>query len=96
MIKEKLMDITELSEMLGVAKATIYSWTSQQKIPHIKLSERLLKFREREIMAWIAARTVSIDTCKPPERGRISKPHVNKPDDFIERIINAAKVEMLN
>ena len=52
---EKLLDIDDVSEMLGVTKATIYSWTSQNKIPHIKLSKRLLKFREREIMAWIAA-----------------------------------------
>ena len=52
---EKLLDIDDVSEMLGVTKATIYSWTSQNKIPHIKLSKRLLKFREREIMAWVVA-----------------------------------------
>lgn len=93
---EKLLDIDDVSEMLGVTKATIYSWTSQNKIPHIKLSKRLLKFREREIMAWVAARTVSTDTTCPTERMRTSKAHLNEPDDFIERIINNAKEEVLN
>lgn len=93
---EKLLDIDDVSEMLGVTKATIYSWTSQNKIPHIKLSKRLLKFRELDIMAWIAARSVSMDTCIPPERVQISKRSVSEPDDFIERIINTAKEEVLN
>ncbi len=93
---ERLLDIDDVSEMLGVTKATIYSWTSQNKIPHVKLSKRLLKFRELEIMAWIAARSVSMDTCIPPERVIHPKRTVSDPDDFIERIINTAKEEALN
>ena len=93
---EKLLDIDDVSEMLGVTKATIYSWTSQNKIPHVKLSKRLLKFRATEIMAWIAARSFSMDTCTPPERIENLKTDLNGSDDFIERIINTAKKEALN
>lgn len=93
---EKLLDIDEVSEMLGVTKATIYSWTSQNKIPHIKLSKRLLKFRETEIMTWIAARSVSMDTCTPPERVGNSKTQLDESDDFIERIVRNAKDQVLN
>jgi len=90
------LDIDDVSEMLGVTKATIYSWTSQNKIPHIKLSKRLLKFRGTEIMAWIAARSVSTDTCTPPERDGSSKMPLDESDDFIERIIRNAKDQVLN
>jgi len=96
---EKLLDIDDVSEMLGVTKATIYSWTSQNKIPHIKLSKRLLKFREREIMAWVMARTVNTDTTCPTEReGKRTPRRLSRPlcDDHIERLIRDAKEQVLN
>jgi excisionase family DNA binding protein len=54
---EKFLSIDELAAMLGIAKATIYSWTHKKTIPHIKLSRRLLKFRESDILAWIERRS---------------------------------------
>ncbi|MBI5634949.1 MAG: helix-turn-helix domain-containing protein [Nitrospirae bacterium] len=95
---EKLLDIDDVSEMLGVTKATIYSWTSQNKIPHIKLSKRLLKFREREIMAWVAARTVSASTVTAmKKRGRAGgTTYAGSREDYIEKIIENAKEAVLN
>ena len=96
---ERLLDIRELSEMLGVTKATIYSWTSQNKIPHVKLSRRLLKFREKEIKDWIAAKTSNVDSTHLSERGKL---HSRKTaprqlgDDYIEGIIRNAKEEILH
>lgn len=95
-IMEKLLDIDDVSEMLGVTKATIYSWTSQNKIPHIKLSKRILKFREDEIKLWLTAKSVSTDTASPPEQFRKSDVSLSDPGDFIERIISNAKQEVLN
>jgi excisionase family DNA binding protein len=54
---ERLLSVDEVVLMLGVSKATIYSWTHKNKIPHIKLSRRLLKFRESDILAWIERRS---------------------------------------
>lgn len=94
-IMERLLNIDNVSKMLGVTKATIYSWTSKNKIPHIKLSKRLLKFREEEIKLWLTAKSVSTNTASPPEQFR--KSDVSLPDsgDFIERIIRKAKEEVL-
>jgi excisionase family DNA binding protein len=96
---EKLLNIDELAEILGVTKATIYSWTSQNKIPHIKLSKRLLKFREKEIMDWISKRSISADGSsvdKQHKHNSRSRPSSNMRENSIERIIRNAKEEVLN
>ena len=94
---EKLLDIDEVTEILGVTRATIYSWTSRNKIPHIKLSKRLLKFREKELRDWIDQRAINAETeRKEPERVRRSKPSLSLHDDHIERIIRSAKEEALS
>jgi len=91
---EKLLDIDEISELLGVTKATIYSWTSQNKIPHIKLSKRLLKFREKEVTEWIEEKAVNADTPEQvirSDKGRQAASRLNQHDEYIERIIRNAK-----
>ncbi len=47
----------ELSEYLGISLQTIYEWTSQRKIPFVKLS-RLVKFDVAEIDAWMKSQGV--------------------------------------
>jgi excisionase family DNA binding protein len=96
---EKLLNIDELSEILGVTIATIYSWTSRNKIPHIKLSKRLLKFMEKEIMDWIAEKSVNADispVSKKNKNGKCTRPSSNLHDDCIERIIRNAKEKILS
>lgn len=95
---DKLLSVDELAEILGVTKATIYSWTSQNKIPHIKLSKRLLKFREKDIMDWIAAKSVNADSPsigKKNKNGIRTRPSSYLRDDGIERIVKSAKKEVL-
>ena len=96
---ERLLDIREVSEMLGVKKATIYSWTSQNKIPHVKLSKRLLKFREKEIKDWITEKTFSVNSTRLAGR---RKTHTRSTTprqfgaDYIEGIIRNAKEEVFH
>jgi excisionase family DNA binding protein len=96
---ERLLDIGEVSEMLGVTKATIYSWTSKNKIPHVKLSKRLLKFKEQEIRDWIAGKTVTANSTRPAEKGKMhTRPKTPRQlgGDDIESIIRNAKEEVLH
>ena len=94
---EKLLSIDELSAILGVTKATIYSWTSQNKIPHIKLSKRLLKFREKEIMDWIADKSVKFISSPEKKKtyNRTMTPRQLE-GDYIGEIIRNAKEEILH
>jgi excisionase family DNA binding protein len=96
---ERLLSVDEVVLMLGVSKATIYSWTSQNKIPHIKLSKRLLKFRENEIMDWISRKSINADTSPGNRMGKHISRHRSPSrlrKEGIERIIRNAKEEILN
>jgi excisionase family DNA binding protein len=95
---QRLLSIDDLSAMLGVAKATIYSWTSKNKIPHIKLSKRLLKFKEDEIIAWIEKRSIHIDSQvskRIQNKHKSSKKNLSFESGLIEKIIENAKKEVL-
>ena len=47
----------ELSQYLGIARQTVYEWTSQKKVPFIKLG-RLVKFDQREIEEWMKTQRI--------------------------------------
>ncbi|MGB9716421.1 MAG: helix-turn-helix transcriptional regulator [Thermodesulfovibrionales bacterium] len=85
---ERLFNIEELSKILGITKATIYSWTSKNKIPYIKLSKRLLKFRESDILKWIAERSTYPNMSKIPKNYQhttiMRNRHRNKPQKSIK------------
>ena len=50
---EKLvLEIKEVSEMLGVSVSTLYKWVSEKKIPCYKVG-RLVKFRQSDIEKWL-------------------------------------------
>ena len=54
---QRLLDIDEVSLMLGVAKNTLYDWCAFKKIPHVKLG-KFLRFDPAEIDGWIAAKKI--------------------------------------
>ena len=49
-----LISIEEAGQLVGLAKPTIYSLTSQQKIPFMKKGKKLY-FSRKEIDQWIRA-----------------------------------------
>ena len=94
---EKLLTIEELSEILGVKKATLYSWTSKKRIPYIKLSEGILRFRESEIQEWILKKSVlpDVQSRTPETYQRRKRQSVSQGKDYIERIIQSSKEAVL-
>jgi len=57
MIQKRLLNITELSEMIGIKPNTIYHWVSQKKIPYVKIGNRT-KFDIEVINKWIKGASV--------------------------------------
>jgi len=58
---QRYLSPKELSQYLGVSLQTVYEWTSQKKIPYVKLG-RLVKFDIKEIDKWmLSQRVVSRD-----------------------------------
>ncbi len=58
-MSSELFGIDELSQYLKVPKATIYSWTHQKRIPHMKLG-RVLRFDRAEIDGWLGTLRVRV------------------------------------
>lgn len=49
---EKLLTPEKLCEILEIEKSTLYSWTSKEQIPFMKING-MLRFSEGEIVKWL-------------------------------------------
>jgi excisionase family DNA binding protein len=50
---DRLWDVKDVAEFLGLAVGTIYHMASEGRIPVVRISARCLKFRRSEILAWV-------------------------------------------
>lgn len=50
--KKEVFGINEASELLGIAKPTIYTKTSKGEIPHYKKGKKLY-FKRSELLDWL-------------------------------------------
>ena len=55
-MNEKLLNVTEVSNMLNISKSSIYSYAQEQTIPTIRLNGRLL-FSKNALETWINSNT---------------------------------------
>ena len=54
----KLLSPQELSEVLSISIETVYAWTSQKRIPYIKMG-RLVRFNADEVNRWLERQKVT-------------------------------------
>lgn len=52
------LDYQETSQLLKVPVGTLYSWVSQRKIPHVRITERTIRFRREDLEQWLDERRV--------------------------------------
>ena len=50
--KLKLLNVQEIAELIGVKPSTIYQWTHQGFIPHVKIG-KLVRFKPDAVMKWV-------------------------------------------
>lgn len=55
---QKLINVTDLSEITGLAVDTLYRWVAQKRVPYVKVG-RLTKFDITAIDEWIKDMSVS-------------------------------------
>lgn len=58
---ERLLNITEASKILGISKATLYSWISRKQISVVKVSSRAM-FDPADIREYIDSHKVKPKT----------------------------------
>lgn len=46
---EKLLNIRELADRLGISSGTAYHWLSQDRLPCVRFSARCVRFRESDV-----------------------------------------------
>jgi len=54
----KLLSPQELSDVLSISIETVYAWTSQKRIPYIKMG-RLVRFNMDEVNKWLERQRVA-------------------------------------
>ena len=57
---EQLIDIKELSKLIGVQKPTLYHWVNRKSVPYLKIGG-LVKFKPSEVEQWMNSRAVAVD-----------------------------------
>ena len=55
---EQLKTIKDISEYLNVKERTIYSWINKGTIPHIKLTNKVIRFNLNTINEWLENRCI--------------------------------------
>jgi excisionase family DNA binding protein len=58
-IVDKLLDMNQASELLGLKKSTLYQLVMRKQITHIKLG-KLTRFRPEDIQAFINKNLVEV------------------------------------
>ena len=48
----RLLNAQEMADFIGVKQSTIYQWTHQDYIPHVKLG-KLVRFKVEDIEKWL-------------------------------------------
>ena len=85
---KQYLDIAALAERLRIRRSTLYAWTAQGTIPHLKLG-RLLRFDPDEIEAWLQAHRQEVT----PEPTLPKRRHGT---DNIDVLIATAKADAYN
>jgi len=60
-MQKRLLNINEVSQMIGIQVDTLYRWVSQRRIPYVKVG-RLTKFDVVAIDEWIKEYSVPCDS----------------------------------
>ena len=59
---DRLLSVPDVAELLGVSRAQVYRFIERERLPALRLSNRVQRFRERDIEQWLENRAkVSVD-----------------------------------
>lgn len=96
---EQLLTPQQVADMLQIDITTLHRYTSQKRIPFLKLTGQNLRFRRAEIESWLSSRSVTPTAPAPKAKPRkktvrrIKRRRRQAKDDAITRQFEALKVE---
>jgi len=51
--KTDILTMSQVSELYGLSRSTIYAWVAENRIPYYKPSQKMLLFRQSEIEEYL-------------------------------------------
>jgi excisionase family DNA binding protein len=97
---DKLLTVEEVADMLGVEKASVYGMVFKSTIPCLKISGRMLRFSEAQLMEWLKNKAHAAGATQPAQRKQrrtVAKPRRTRHSNAdVQRIIAAAKKDVTN
>lgn len=55
---DRLLNVEEVADLLGVSEKTIYNWVYERRIPHVKPTRGTVRFKVSALRQWIESRSV--------------------------------------
>ncbi len=60
-MRRKLLTYQQAAEFLNLPRGSLYSLVYLKKIPHVRLSPRVVRFDQAELDAWLEHRSVAVE-----------------------------------
>ncbi len=54
---DKLLTVKDVCKIFNIERATLYSWISKKRIPVVKISGRMVRFKMSEIERWLSQKS---------------------------------------
>jgi excisionase family DNA binding protein len=89
MADEFLLTVTQLCARLELRERVVIAWVHREQIPHIKIGTEL-RFRWKDIEAWIEAQTKSRPATLPVGQSVTKGIHAS-PDDTSEPVLRLSR-----
>ncbi|HBR17579.1 MAG TPA: hypothetical protein DD725_08250 [Deltaproteobacteria bacterium] len=96
---EILLSSRQVADILGIDILVLYQWTHKNSIPHIKISKRMIRFKESELNEWLQQKHGEIqggkDSAPVYQRRKKRAKNGSVGDEQISRVVDSAKKEVL-
>lgn len=61
---DEMLSYEQVSKLLNVSKGTLYCWVHRQVIPHLRVTDRLVRFQRSALSEWLNQKRVSTPQMK--------------------------------
>lgn len=58
-METELLTYKQAAKILQLKMGTLYSLVSQKRIPHVRISGRMVRFKPSELDRWVKSQTVN-------------------------------------
>lgn len=57
---EDLLTYAQAAKLLNLKLGTLYALVSENRVPHLRLGRRLVRFSATELLGWLRSRAVPV------------------------------------